>query len=605
MTRADGSSTQISALTRWLATGEQHTCIVLDNGTLKCFGSNSVGQIGSGGTLTLGDGAGEMGDALAAVRLGTGRTVRAVSAGALHTCVLLDDASVKCFGEGSKGRLGSGAEDDLGRSSATMGDALLPVDLGAGRTAVSLATGGAHTCALLDNASVKCWGDNGDGQLGLGDTAARGDAPGEMGDALATVDLGWPSGVTTRSLAAGDVHTCAMSSAGSVKCWGSGANGRLGSGDEVSRGDEPGEMGASLAVVSLGTGRHAVALTAGGQHTCALLDNASAVCWGLGATGRLGTGAEDDIGNDAGEMGDALVAVPLGSGRTAVAVSAGGSHTCALLDNGALKCWGNGASGRLGSGATANLGNQPDELGDNLAAVSLGSGRSVRSVAAGDAHTCVVLDTFALKCFGVGTSGRLGSGGTASLGDSPAELGDALGAVLLGTDRTVSSLSEPGRVGAPAGTAGDGSVSLSWSAPASNGGSSITDYVIEVSTDGVSWTIVNDGTSTLTSATVSGLTNGTTYRFRVTARTALGDGAASLVSETITPTTTTTTTTTTTATRNTATRRPVPPRLTTETGSSRSYSRSSSSCSAATCSAWCPGPARRRRPSRSRSPWRA
>ncbi|MEY3452849.1 MAG: hypothetical protein RL574_587, partial [Actinomycetota bacterium] len=482
MTRADGSSTQISALTRWLATGEQHTCIVLDNGTLKCFGSNSVGQIGSGGTLTLGDGAGEMGDALAAVRLGTGRTVRAVSAGALHTCVLLDDASVKCFGEGSKGRLGSGAEDDLGRSSATMGDALLPVDLGAGRTAVSLATGGAHTCALLDNASVKCWGDNGDGQLGLGDTAARGDAPGEMGDALAIVDLGWPSGVTTRSIAAGDVHTCAMSSAGSVKCWGSGANGRLGSGDEVSRGDEPGEMGASLAVVSLGTGRHAVALTAGGQHTCALLDNASVVCWGLGATGRLGTGAEDDIGNDAGEMGDALVAVPLGSGRTAVAVSAGGSHTCALLDNGALKCWGNGTSGRLGSGSASDVGDQPGELGDNLAAVSLGSGRSVRGVAAGDAHTCVVLDAFALKCFGLGTSGRLGSGGTASLGDSPAELGDALGAVLLGTDRTVSSLSEPGRVGAPAGTAGDGSVSLSWSAPASNGGSSITDYVIEVST---------------------------------------------------------------------------------------------------------------------------
>jgi alpha-tubulin suppressor-like RCC1 family protein len=541
---------------------------VLDNGTLKCFGSNSAGQIGSGGMVALGDAAAEMGDALVAVRLGTGRTVHAVSAGALHTCVLLDDASVKCFGKGGSGRLGSGAETDLGRSSATMGDALLPVDLGVGRTAVSLATGGAHTCAVLDDASVKCWGDNGDGQLGLGDTAPRGDAPGEMGDALATVDLGWPSGVTTRAVAAGDVHTCAMSSAGSIKCWGSGANGRLGSGDEVSRGDEPGEMGASLAVVSLGTGRRAVALTAGGQHTCALLDNASVVCWGLGATGRLGTGAEDDIGNDAGEMGDALVAVPLGSGRTAVAVSAGRAHSCALLDNGALKCWGNGTSGRLGSGAASSLGDQPDELGDNLAAVSLGSGRTVRSVAAGDAHTCVVLDTFALKCFGLGTSGRLGSGGTASLGDSPAELGDALGAVLLGTDRTVSSLSEPGRVGAPAGTAGDGSVSLSWSAPASNGGSSITDYLIEVSTDGVSWTTVNDGTSTLTSAAVSGLTNGAAYRFRVTARTAFGDGAASLVSDMVTPTTTTTTTTTvapttTTTVAPTTTTTTVPPTTTT------------------------------------------
>ncbi|NBN97599.1 MAG: hypothetical protein EBV41_08270, partial [Actinobacteria bacterium] len=253
------------------------------------------------------------------------------------------------------------------------------------------------------------------------------------------------------------------------------------------------------------------------------------------------------------EMGDALVAVPLGSGRTAIAVSAGRAHSCALLDNNTLKCWGNGTSGRLGTGAASNLGDQPDELGDNLTAVSLGTGRSVRSVAAGDAHTCVVLDTFALKCFGLGTSGRLGSGGTASLGDSPAELGDALGAVLLGTDRTASSLSEPGRVGAPAGTAGDGSVSLSWSAPASTGGSSVTDYVIEVSTDGVSWTTVNDGTSTLTSATVSGLTNGAAYRFRVTARNSLGDGAVSFVSETITPTTTTTTTTTTIAPTTTTT----------------------------------------------------
>jgi len=267
VTRADGSSTQISALARYVATGEQHTCVVLDDASLKCFGANTVGQIGSGGIVALGDAAAEMGDALVAVRLGTGRTVRAVSAGALHTCALLDDASVKCFGEGGAGRLGSGAETDLGRSSATMGDSLVRVDLGSGRTAVALAAGAAHTCALLDDASVKCWGLNDDGQLGLGDTAARGDGAGEMGDALAAVNLAWPAGVSTRAITAGDAHTCAMSTAGSVKCWGLGANGRLGTGDELSRGDEPGEMGATLAVVSLGTGRRAVALAAGGQHT--------------------------------------------------------------------------------------------------------------------------------------------------------------------------------------------------------------------------------------------------------------------------------------------------------------------------------------------------
>jgi len=90
-TQADGSPTQIAALARYLDAGELHTCVVLDGGELKCFGANTSGQIGSGGTVALGDAAGEMGDALIAVQLGTGRTVRAVSTGMLHTCALLDN----------------------------------------------------------------------------------------------------------------------------------------------------------------------------------------------------------------------------------------------------------------------------------------------------------------------------------------------------------------------------------------------------------------------------------------------------------------------------------------------------------------------------------
>ena len=552
-TQADGSPTQIAALARYLDAGDAHTCAVLNGGELKCFGANTAGQIGSGGTVALGDATSEIGDALAAVSLGAGRSVRAVSAGNLHTCAVLDNASVKCFGEGDNGRLGYGATTDIGRTTASMGDGLPAVDLGTGRTAKLLATGAAHTCVVLDNDAVKCWGLNDDGQLGLGDTNARGDGAGEMGDALPAVSLGLSAGVRVVAIAAGDAHSCVLLSSGAVQCWGAGGNGRLGSGNENSRGDEAGEMGASLPNVDLGAGRTAKAISVGAAHTCVIRDLNDVVCWGDGSFGRLGTSGGDDVGILSSQMGAGLTAVPLGAGRTAVAVSAGATHTCAVLNNNTVKCWGGGANGRLGTGNQNDRGDQPDELGDNFAAIALGTSRTARTVVAGVAHTCVVLDTWALKCFGLGSSGRLGSGSTSTLGDGANEMGDNLTSVHLGTDRRVMSLTEPGRAGAPTGTAGDGSVALTWAAPASDGGSAITDYVVEYSTDDTTWSTFVDGTSALTSATVTGLANATTYRFRVTARNDVADGVVSTASATVTPAAPTTTTTTTVAPTTTTT----------------------------------------------------
>ncbi len=564
-TQADGSPTQIAALARYLDAGDAHTCVVLDGGELKCFGANTAGQIGSGGTVALGDATSEMGDALAAVSLGAGRSVRAVSAGNLHTCAVLDNASVKCFGEGDNGRLGYGATTDIGRTTASMGDGLPAVDLGMGRTAKLLATGAAHTCVVLDNDAVKCWGLNDDGQLGLGDTNARGDGAGEMGDALPAVSLGLSAGVRVVAIAAGDAHSCVLLSSGAVQCWGAGGNGRLGSGNENSRGDEAGEMGASLPNVDLGAGRTAKAISVGAAHTCVIRDLNDVVCWGDGSFGRLGTSGGDDVGILSSQMGAGLTAVPLGAGRTAVAVSAGATHTCAVLNNNTVKCWGGGANGRLGTGNQNDRGDQPDELGDNLAAINLAASRTARAVVAGVAHTCVVLDTWALKCFGLGSSGRLGSGSTSTLGDGANEMGDNLTSVHLGTDRRVMSLTEPGRAGAPTGTAGDGSVALTWAAPASDGGSAITDYVVEYSANDTTWSTFVDGTSALSSATVTGLANATTYRFRVTARNDVADGVVSTASATVTPAAPTTTTTTTTTTTVAPTTTTVAPTTTTTT----------------------------------------
>ena len=537
-----GAATQTQAVMRYLDIGTAHSCGLLDNNTIKCWGLGSSGQLGYGATATLGDGAGEMGDALATIDLGTGRTAKQIATGAAHSCAVLDNNTVKCWGLGTDGRLGYGTTTSLGRASGQMGDVLTTIDLGTGRTAAAISAGSAHTCAVLDNATVKCWGLNIDGQLGLGDIDNRGDDAGEMGDALAAVDLG--TGRTAVAISAGSTHTCAVLDNATAKCWGAGANGRLGYGDQNSLGDDAGEMGNALAAVSLGTGRTVKALSSGDAHTCAILDNNSVKCWGGNGNGRLGYGDTDDRGDTSGEMGDALSAVSLGTSRTANSISLGSGHTCVILDNSEVKCWGNGASGRLGYGATTSLGDASGEMGDALAVVDLGTSRTAKAIKAGDAHTCAVLDNFTVKCWGSGSNGRLGTGAALSLGDEINEMGNALNAISLGASRTINAITEPARVGSLNTTSGDGQVALSWSAPAT-GGASISDYLIEYSANsGTTWTTFVDAVTSVLSATVTSLTNGTAYQFRVTAKNTIGSGAVSANSSAVTPTTSTTTSTT-------------------------------------------------------------
>ena len=167
--------------------GAYHSCALLDNATVKCWGRNNYGQLGIDNSTTMGDGPGEMA-VLPSVDLGTGRTATAISARSFHTCALLDNASVKCWGRNKYGQLGIGNTTTMGDNSSEM--AVLPsVDLGTGRTATAIAAGYSHTCALLDNASVKCWGYNNYGHLGIDNTTNMGDNSSEMGDNLPVVDL--------------------------------------------------------------------------------------------------------------------------------------------------------------------------------------------------------------------------------------------------------------------------------------------------------------------------------------------------------------------------------------------------------------------------------
>jgi len=123
------------------------------------------------------------------------------------------------------------------------------VDLGVGVTAVEIVAGEGHSCALLSDQRVKCWGSGINGEIGLGDTNSRGDGPGEMGDSLPAIDLG--TGLTAVTVSATWLATCAVLSDGRLKCWGSNQYGAMGLGDTTACGDQPGEMGDALPAVKL------------------------------------------------------------------------------------------------------------------------------------------------------------------------------------------------------------------------------------------------------------------------------------------------------------------------------------------------------------------
>ena len=177
--------------------------------------------------------------------------------------------------------------------------------------------------------------------------------------------------INATSISAGEGHACALdNSSGMVKCWGMGSY--LGLGGTNNKGDDANEMGSNLGFVDLGTGRTATAIASGRYHTCAILDNASVKCWGDGGNGKLGQGNSDTLGDGANEMGDNLPIVDLGTGRTATSISPARYHTCALMDNAAAKCWGqNGWNGKLGQGHKDDLGDNANEMGDNLPAIDL------------------------------------------------------------------------------------------------------------------------------------------------------------------------------------------------------------------------------------------
>lgn len=418
-----------------LAVGGGQTCAVLDNGTLKCWGGGSNGQLGSDSTSTIGGTAGSMA-ALSAVNVGAGRTALKVSAGNYHTCAILDNNLVKCFGNSNYGQLGYSNAVQKGSASGDMA-ALGTVNLGAGRTAISISLGKNFSCALLDNNTAKCWGDTTYGKIGGGNLKGIGNSASMA--TISKVNLG--TGRTAKMSALGEYYACAILDDDTVKCWGRNHNGQLGYDSTANKGGTAGDM-AALATVNLGTGRTAKVISAGAAHTCAVLDNNTAKCWGVNNFyGQLGYDDTTIRGNSGGSMA-ALAAVNLGAGRTAKSISCGYLHTCALLDNDQVKCWGYNGNGQLGLDSTTTWGEAAGDMAA-LPYVNLGTGRTAKSVVASEVSTCAILDTDALKCWGSNSGGMLGQDSTTTIGATAGDMA-ALNPINLGTGRTAIKVAAGG-----------------------------------------------------------------------------------------------------------------------------------------------------------------
>lgn len=396
---------------RELVTGGGHTCILLKDGGLRCWGYNLYGQLGRGDTENIGDEPGEM----PPPEVELGEAVEQVALGIDHTCVILTDGLVRCWGENAGGVLGYGHSYDIGDDPGEMPPDI--VNLGG---AVDLLAGGYdHMCARNLGGDVRCWGRNLDGELGIGNTESIGDEPGEMPPAV--IDIG---GAPTQ-LALGGSHSCALFNGGAVRCWGSNNRAALGHDFPDHIGDDPGEMPPANSDVP-----PAIAIMAAGSwRTCGLF-GLTVRCWGGSSDGNLGNEGGGDVqcptyqcgahttcclGDDPGELPPTYIEID----GAAVHLAMSRYHTCVIMDDGAVRCWGRGDTGQLGYGNTNDLGDNPGEM--PTAVVDLGGEPAVR-LSAGHDHTCALMRSGSVRCWGGAIVGQTGAGTNQPIGDEPGEM---------------------------------------------------------------------------------------------------------------------------------------------------------------------------------------
>jgi alpha-tubulin suppressor-like RCC1 family protein len=318
-----------------------------------------------------------------------------VAAGTYHTCALSSAGAVQCWGYNGYGELGNG----------TTTDSTTPVQVsGLASGVVAIASGGSHTCAVNTTGGAVCWGHNGNGELGNGTTA----------DSSTPVAVtGLASGIV--AVVTGYQHSCALSSTGTVQCWGFNGYGDLGSGTAT-------DSATPVAVSGLSG---VVAIAAGDDHTCAVTSAGAVQCWGYNVEGELGNSAT----TTSSPYGSSVPVAVTGLASGISGVAGGASHSCALSTTGAVQCWGYNGEGELGNGTTVSASSP-------VAVSGLTSG--IASIAAGAGRSCAITTAGATQCWGYNLDGALGDGTTVNVSAPTPVIGvsSSVSAIAAGYDQT-------------------------------------------------------------------------------------------------------------------------------------------------------------------------
>lgn len=317
-----------------ISVGGEHTCVLTTGGGVKCWGRDRV----------LGDGT-SMASLTPVDVVGLSSGVAAISAGSYHTCALTTGGAVKCWGANWVGQLGNGS---------VVYESYAPVDVvGLSSGVVAISAGGWHTCALTNGGGVKCWGANGSGELGNG--TDQGPEQCDYSSVCSTVPVdvvGLSSGIN--AISGGSYHSCALTTGGGVKCWGSNAGGQLGNGTAVDSSSIP------VNVTGLTSG---VAAVDARGHTCAITAGGGVKCWGSNQFGQLGNGTSSGPEMCRGHPCSKTPVDVSGLTTGVAAISVGGDHACAVTIDGGVKCWGENRVGELGDGTTIDRSTPVDVVG--------------------------------------------------------------------------------------------------------------------------------------------------------------------------------------------------------------------------------------------------
>lgn len=370
---ARAGATQAAAGTRIrVAGGLYNGLAVTSGGAIFAWGWNIVGQLGDGSTTAS--------NVPVRVKLPGGVGATAVSAGFAHSVALTSGGSVLAWGKNYNGNLGNGSTTD---SSAPV-----TVRLPAGAKVTAIAAGSEHTLAVTSAGAVLAWGYGAAGPLGNGGT----------GSSSSPVSVSLPAGTKVTAVAAGALHSLAVTSTGGVLAWGDNADGELGNGTKA---NSPVPV-----KVKLPEGAKVVAVAAGGYYSLALTSTGAVYAWGYNTDGELGNGKTRS------SKLPVRVKVP---GRTKiVAIAAGGplegvgqthpgpGHSLAVTSTGAVLAWGYNGDGELGNGSTRNS--------VTPIQVRLPAGRKVTAVAAGQLHSLALTSSGAVLAWGGNNFGQLGDG---------------------------------------------------------------------------------------------------------------------------------------------------------------------------------------------------